>query len=260
MNKIYQVDAFTNNLFSGNPAAVCPLTQWLPDTLMQKIALENNLSETAFYVKEKDDFHIRWFTPEIEVDLCGHATLATAHVLFHHEHYTGNKIIFKSRSGPLSVERRGSQLVLDFPTDTLKQIAPFPELIQSFGITPIQAFQGKTDYMLIFEREDQIRNARPDLAVISKLKTRGVIITAKGSQSDFVSRFFAPEAGVTEDPVTGSAHTSLIPYWAKILEKNELTAIQLSARGGHLACKYMNDRVEIGGQARTFLIGNIFLE
>jgi len=256
-SKQYQIDAFTNRIFSGNPAAVCPLDEWLPDELLQKIAMENNLAETAFYVKEENDFRIRWFTPVVEVDLCGHATLAAGHVLFNHEHISASKIVFHSRSGPLTVSRKNEFLTLDFPTDTLEQIEFFPGLTDAFEVKPIQAFRGKTDYMLVFESENEIRNCQPDFSILATLSTRGVIVTAKGDQSDFVSRFFAPRSGINEDPVTGSAHTSLIPYWAKILHKNELTAIQLSTRKGHLTCKYLNDRVEISGQARTFLVGTI---
>jgi len=258
--RIYQVDAFTDKVFSGNPAAVCPLNEWLPDSVMQNIALENNLSETAFYVKQGNEYMIRWFTPAVEVDLCGHATLATAHVLFNHEHHAGNEIIFHSpRSGELKVFRNNHLLTLDFPTDTLNKIHWSGEMNAGFNFIPTEGFKGKTDYLLVFESEDQIKNIQPNYEVISRWKVRGVIVTAKGKQVDFVSRFFAPQCGVNEDPVTGSAHTTLTPYWAEKLRKTEMTAIQLSDRKGYLTCKYMGDRVHISGQARTYLTGEIVI-
>lgn len=259
--KIYQVDAFTDKVFSGNPAAVCPLSNWLEDSLLQKIAMENNLAETAFYVKQGEQYQIRWFTPSVEVDLCGHATLAAAFVLFNFENHIGNTIEFySSRSGLLSVSRLGDYLTLNFPSDTYERIEQFQELTSGFSHKPIEALKGKTDYMLIFENEDQVRGLVPNFGVISKLKARGVIVTAKGNDVDFVSRFFAPQSGINEDPVTGSAHTTLTPYWAKKLGKNVLTAIQLSERKGYLNCKYLNDRIEISGKAKLYLIGEIYIE
>ncbi len=259
--KIYQVDAFTDKIFSGNPAAVCPLESWLPDSVMQNIALENNLAETAFYVKQGNEYLIRWFTPTVEVDLCGHATLATAHVLYQHEGYSGDEIIFNSpRSGVLKVYRNENLLTLDFPTDTLSKIQWFNEMNAGFNLIPLEGYKGKTDYLLVFENEEQIKNIQPNYPVIATWKVRGVIVTAKGKEVDFVSRFFAPQSGVNEDPVTGSAHTTLTPYWAEKLGKTELSAIQLSNRKGYLTCKYMGDRVHISGQAKTYLIGEIKLE
>lgn len=259
--KIYQVDAFTDKVFSGNPAAVCPLTKWESDELLQKIAMENNLAETAFYVKQGNEYEIRWFTPTVEVDLCGHATLAAAFVLFNYENHTTNEIQFNSpRSGILMVKRDGDYLTLNFPTDVFNQIAITEELTNGFDIKPIEALKGKTDYVLVFENESQIINIKPNFNSIAKLKGRGVIITAKGNEVDFVSRFFAPQSGINEDPVTGSAHTTLTPYWSKRLNKTELTAIQLSERKGYLKCKYLNERVEISGQAKLYLIGEIFLK
>lgn len=257
--RIYQIDAFTDKLFTGNPAAVCPLDAWLPDSALQSIAMENNLSETAFYVSEKDGFRIRWFTPTVEVDLCGHATLASAFALFYHEGYAENKIIFNSRSGPLTVTRDGPLLTLNFPLDSLSEVDPIPELISSFNIKPKLVLKGKTDYMLVFENEDQVRGLTPDFTKLASIKARGVIVTAKGVHADFVSRYFAPHFGINEDPVTGSAHTSLVPYWAKVLNKTELDAIQCSPRSGKLKCKLKNDRVEISGAAKTYLIGHIFI-
>lgn len=255
--KLYQVDAFTDKLFSGNPAAVCPLKEWLPDTTMQNIAMENNLAETAFYIPENNNYHIRWFTPTVEVDLCGHATLASAHVLFNHENVQGNEVLFRSRSGELKVTRQDKFLTLDFPTDTIKEIVSYPELNGCFNSKPTRVFRGKTDYMLVFASEQQIRDIRPDLHKIAGLPARGVIVTAKGNDVDFVSRFFAPQSGINEDPVTGSAHTSLIPFWHQALDKMEMTALQLSSRTGFLKCTYAGDRVMISGQACTYLVGEL---
>ena len=258
--KIYQIDAFADKIFSGNPAAVCPLDKWLADETLQNIAMENNLAETAFYVNEKEGLRIRWFTPTIEVDLCGHATLATAFVLFHHENYDGDKIIFNSRSGPLTVTKSGDILTLNFPVDTLMEVPPIPALEKGLGAKPMKTFKGKTDYMLVFENEAQIKNMNPDFRLIGTVDARGIIVTAKGDTVDFVSRFFGPQSGMDEDPVTGSAHTSLSPYWAKVLNKTEFTALQLSKRLGKLKCKLLGDRVEISGTAKSFLVGTIFIQ
>ena len=258
--KIYQIDAFADKIFSGNSASVCPLDNWLPDETLQNIAMENNLAETAFYVNEKEGLRIRWFTPTVEVDLCGHATLATAFVLFHHENYSGNKIVFNSRSGPLTVTKSGDVLTLNFPVDTLTEVPSLPVLEQGLGAKPLKTFKGKTDYMLVFEREDQIKNMSPDFKLIGTVEARGIIVTAKGNNVDFVSRFFGPQSGMDEDPVTGSAHTSLSPYWAKVLNKTEFTALQLSKRQGKLTCKLLGDRVEISGTARLFLEGTISID
>lgn len=258
--KIYQIDAFADKIFSGNPAAVCPLNEWLPDELLQNIAMENNLAETAFYVKESEGLRIRWFTPTIEVDLCGHATLATAFVLFYHENYSEEKIVFNSRSGPLTITKSDEVLTLNFPVDTLVEVNSIPELEQGLGVKPLKTFKGKTDYMLVFENEDQIKNMNPDFKLIGTVNTRGIIVTAKGDNVDFVSRFFGPQSGMDEDPVTGSAHTSLSPYWAKVLNKTEFTALQLSKRLGKLKCKLLGDRVEISGTAKLFLVGTISID
>ncbi|WP_257669343.1 PhzF family phenazine biosynthesis protein [Parapedobacter tibetensis] len=259
--RIYQIDAFANRVFSGNPAAVCPLNYWLDDELLQRIAMENNLPETVFYVKNDSVYEIRWFTPTVEVDLCGHATLATAFVLFNHEGHPGNIIHFHSpRSGALTVKKQGDYFILNFPADIYEQVPLFDELTNGFDITPIAALKGKTDYMLIFENENQIKTITPNFEQISKLDARGVIITAKGDKVDFVSRFFGPRTGINEDPVTGSAHTTLIPYWANLLHKNELIAIQLSERTGYLECRYLGERVEISGQGKLYLMGEIYVE
>lgn len=259
---IYQLDAFSNKLFGGNPAAVVPLTTWLPDETMQAIAAENNLAETAFYVPTDTGFHIRWFTPAVEVDLCGHATLATAYVLFFIENYPHSQISFESRSGELKVRKDGDWLVLDFPTDHLhKQLVSPPALLEALGdITPLEILRGKSDFMAVLESEDQVRTLQPDVIVLSTLPVRGVIVTAKGDSVDFVSRFFAPQSGIAEDPVTGSAHTTLTPYWAEKLGKTELSALQVSPRGGVLKTKLFGDRVEIAGQVKLYLTGTIEVE
>ncbi len=255
----YQVDAFARHLFTGNPAGVVPLLSWLPDVTMQQIAMENNLAETAFFIPSGDHFHIRWFTPAVEVDLCGHATLATAHVLFTHLGLPGDNVSFLSRSGLLNVARNGEELTLDFPADVLSSVHEFPELIRSLKVNPVEILKGKTDYMVVVATVEEVLNTAPDLLSLSKIPCRGVIVTAKGEDTDFVSRFFAPQSGVNEDPVTGSAHTTLTPYWSDKLGKKELTAMQLSARKGWLHCMMAGSRVKISGKAMTFLHGEIHL-
>jgi len=257
---LYQVDAFTDHQFGGNPAAVCPLDEWLPDTTMQLIAMENNLAETAFFVKQEDIFHIRWFTPVLEVDLCGHATLASAFIIFEKLDYQGAKISFLSKSGLLSVSRKNYLLTLDFPCDSIRSFTPSSELIKSIGIHPIESYQGKTDWMLLLGSQKEVENLQPDLNAMGKIESRGIIVTAKGDEVDFVSRFFAPQSGIPEDPVTGSAHTTLAPFWAERLGKTELTALQLSKRKGHLWCKVSENRVEISGNAKLYMTGEIYLE
>lgn len=256
--KIYQIDAFTDRVFSGNPAAVCPLDHWLDDAQLQRIAAENNQPATAFYVKRGEGYDIRWFTPAIEANLCGHATLAAAHVLFHHEHHSDDTIRFYTRfSGELSVSRSERGIALNFPADRPNEMAWSDELQACFDQAPEAVYKGKTDYLLIFANEQQIRNIRPDFEKIAGLDARGVIVSAKGTDTDFVSRFFAPRSGVLEDPVTGSAHTTLVPYWATVLGRNELCAAQLSARGGRIIGRYAGNRVELIGQARLYFIGEI---
>jgi len=256
---LYQLDAFSNKVFGGNPAAVVPLTSWLPDETMQAIAAENNLAETAFYVPTEAGFHIRWFTPTVEVNLCGHATLASAYVLFFLENYTHDQINFDSRSGLLNVRKEEDWLVLNFPADQLhKQLLSPPALLEALGeVTPVEILRGKTDFMAVLETEEQVRTLQPDIIVLSTLPARGVIITAPGDSVDFVSRFFAPQSGIAEDPVTGSAHTTLVPYWAQKLGKTEMEALQVSARGGVLKTKLIGDRVEIAGQVKLYLRGSI---
>ena len=259
--KMYQVDAFTSRLFGGNPAAVCPLDEWISDELLQNIAMENNLAETAFYVKKGSQYEIRWLTPAVEVDLCGHATLAAAYVLFYHENHEGDEVqFFSPRSGQLPVKKTGNLLTLNFPTDTLSQVSITNELTAGFNHKPIEVWKGKTDYMLVFANEEQVKTLSPDFGLVNKVKARGIIATAKGTQVDFVSRFFAPQSGINEDPVTGSAHTTLTPYWAEKLDKQTLTAEQISPRKGYLQCTLLGDRVEIGGEGRLYLIGDIFVK
>lgn len=255
--KIFIVDAFASELFKGNPAAVCPLDNWLPDDLMQNIAFENNLSETAFIVKKEKGFHIRWFTPKAEVKLCGHATLATSHVLFRHLGYEKDEITFYSKSGELKVKTDKEKIILNFPTNKPEPIEISPKILSAFDFEPVETLFGGTDYLIIANSEEIVRKMKPDLSKLSNPEIRGVIVSAKGETCDFVSRFFAPGVGIDEDPVTGSAHTVLIPYWAQRLDKNEMFAQQLSERGGELQCKHLNNRVEIGGEAVTYMTGNI---
>ena len=257
--KFYQVDAFTDLLFGGNPAGVCPLEQWLPDDTMQKIAMENNLSETAFFVKNGENYQIRWFTPRVEVKLCGHATLASAHVLFNDYHYPGDIISFESKSGILKVRREGELLILDFPSNMPQRTSLPQEFVHALNITPVQCFRGTDDYLLLYKTQREIEELIPDFRKLEKVDARAVIVSAPGDKVDFVSRFFGPRVGVDEDPVTGSAHTVLIPFWAEKLGKTEMSALQLSKRGGKIFCRHMGDRVEIGGKAVTYLKGEISL-
>ena len=256
--RMFQVDAFSDNLFGGNPAAVCILDQWLDDSLMLRIAEENNLSETAFVLKKKKNYEIRWFTPKVEVDLCGHATLATGHVLFKYYDIRQNEITFVNPySGILKVKKENEYLVLDFPTGEFQKTSTPPELIKGLRKKPIETYKGNTDYMAIFSTQEDIENVNPDFQLLNELNARGIIITAKGNDVDFVSRFFAPQCGINEDPVTGSAHTILTPYWSKKLKKQELVAMQLSKRNGILKCRMNNNRVIISGMAITYLIGEL---
>lgn len=256
---LYQVDAFTDHLFGGNPAGVCPLKEWIPGEIMQKIATENNLSETAFFVPENDGFRIRWFTPKVEVDLCGHATLATGHVLFNHLHHPEDHLRLESRSGLLMVKRDQDYLILDFPAADFTKVDPPEKLKVALGKDPLEVYCS-TDYLVLYSSEKDITTLQPDFQLLSQLNIRGVIVTAPGNEVDFVSRFFAPAVGINEDPVTGSAHTVLTPFWSKKLNKNHLTALQLSERKGKLICNYLGDRVEIKGKAITYMSGMIYLD
>lgn len=257
--KLFQVDAFTDKIFHGNPAAVCILPKWIDASKMQDIAAENNLAETAFVVKKDNAFEIRWFTPAVEVDLCGHATLAAAHVIFNYYDYRPTIINFHSQhSGLLSVEKNGNNLTLDFPKDIFEEVVTAPKnLIKAIGVKPIKIYKGKTDYLLHFSTQKMIEDLKPDFSLLSTVDCRGIIVTAAGNEVDFVSRFFAPQSGINEDPVTGSAHTTLIPFWAKITGKNILTASQLSKRHGDLTCKCRGERVRITGKAITYMQGEI---
>ena len=258
---IYQIDAFTDKLFGGNPAAVVPLEEWLSNETMINIAAENNLAETAFYVPNENGFHIRWFTPTVEVDLCGHATLAAAYVIFNIQSYEGQTIIFESRSGELRVDCKEDWLTLNFPVDNYHIAVPPPALVESLNTTTLlEVYKGKTDYLVVLESEETVRNLDFDIIILSTIPARGIIVTAAGDEVDFVSRFFAPQSGIDEDPVTGSAHTTLIPYWAEKLSKNQMSAKQVSKRGGFLKCELDGDRVYIGGQARLYLKGEILID
>jgi PhzF family phenazine biosynthesis protein len=257
--QFYQVDAFTDKLFGGNPAGICPLEKWLPDDVMQKISLENNLSETAFFVKEEDNYRIRWFTPKVEVNLCGHATLAAAHVIYNYLGCDGDKLTFQSRSGILNVSRESELLILGFPANKPQRAALPDDFVQALNITPIQCHRGKEDYLLLYKSQQEIEALFPDFRRLEKTDARAVIVTAPGDKCDFVSRFFAPRVGIDEDPVTGSAHTVLIPFWAEKLNKTEMNALQLSRRGGTIFCRFKGDRVDIGGKAVTYLKGEISL-
>lgn len=254
--KLFQLDAFTDTLFAGNPAAVCPLAAWLDETTMQSIAAENNLSETAFFVGGAGRYELRWFTPLAEVDLCGHATLATAQVIFDHLEPNLETIYFQTRSGELVVCRDGALLTMDFPTQP-PQPCEVPEaLLAALGVEPVEVL-ASADYLVVLERAEQIRALQPDLALLKQLPLRGVIVTAPGEDCDFVSRFFAPKVGIDEDPVTGSAHCVLTPYWAGRLNRQVLVARQLSSRGGKLRCRLRGDRVALSGSCVPYFEGTI---
>ena len=257
--KIYQIDAFTSEVFKGNPAAVCPLKEWLPEILMQKIAAENNLSETAFYVPEKDGFYIRWFTPTTEVELCGHATLASAHVLFEHEQYLKNEIIFYCQVGKLKVTKSNGLIHLDFPSSSLQETKIPSSLITALGKTPLSYYTKGLFGMAIFSTENDIKNCSVDFSELKKVNESIIIITSSGDKVDFVSRVFGPKVGINEDPVTGAAHTRLIPYWSEKLNRKTLSAAQLSERGGQLYCEDKGEIVLISGNAVTYLVGEIFI-
>lgn len=255
---VYQIDAFAEHIFEGNPAAVIPLDVWLDDKLMQAIAAENNLSETAFFVPTENGFYIRWFSPAREVKLCGHATLASAFVLFNILGYKSDRIEFDSLSGILSVAKQGELLTLDFPAQIPVECEIPEDLIQGLGVRPIACLK-HTDYIAVFDNEEIIAAMQPNHDYLKKLDLRGVCATAPGKNYDFVSRFFAPRYGIPEDPVTGSAHTQLTPYWAEKLNKTRLSAKQISARGGKLQCELSGDRILISGKAVKYLEGSIEL-
>ncbi len=253
---IYQIDAFTSRVFHGNPAAVCPLAAWLPDATMQSIALENNLSETAFFVPDKASYEIRWFTPAQEVDLCGHATLAAGHVVMNMLKPGLNTVRFASKSGVLKVARAGEHLALDFPTRTPRLCQPPSGLVEGLGKAPAKTLVSR-DLLAVFETEAEVRALKPDFASLAKVNAFAVVATAPGDEVDFVSRFFAPRAGIDEDPVTGSSHCTLIPYWARRLGKKRLHALQVSKRGGELYCELRGERVSIAGRVVSYMEGSI---
>ena len=244
---IYQVDAFASEVFKGNPAAVCPLEAWLPDETLQAIAVENNLSETAFLVERGSDYDLRWFTPVAEVDLCGHATLGSAYVIVNHLRPGADSIRFHTRSGVLTVTRQGESFTLDFPTLKRERAPDDSGVAAALGAAPIEIWDSM-DIMAVFSREADVRDIQPDMAKVAALNTRGVIVTAPGDDCDFVSRFFAPKHGIPEDPVTGSAHCISTPYWAKRLGKSKMTARQISKRGGELSVEDKGERILITGR------------
>ncbi|TVR15418.1 MAG: PhzF family phenazine biosynthesis protein [Balneolaceae bacterium] len=257
--RIFQVDAFSDRVFKGNPAAVIPLHEWPEDMILQQIAAENNLSETAFFSESKDgSYKLRWFTPQTEVDLCGHATLASAHILFEQFNYSKQEITFHTKSGKLKVTKRYDLYIMDFPSNPPKPV-PVPKLLpEAIGIIPI--YTGvNIDMLVLVQSERDVQDIKPDMPLLKKMEVRGVIVTAPADdpETDFVSRFFAPAVGVPEDPVTGSAHTVLTPFWVKRLGKSELRARQISTRGGELICNQKDGRVEIGGKAVTYMAGEI---
>jgi PhzF family phenazine biosynthesis protein len=257
---LFQIDAFAERVFQGNPAAVCPLEAWLPEALMQAIAAENNLSETAFCVPEGEGYGLRWFTPLKEIDLCGHATLATAHVLFEHLGFAGAEIVFSTRSGALRVTRAGDRLAMDFPAKAVEPCAAPAALIEGLGRMPLEVYGGR-DYLAVFADAAEVRALTPDPRRLAELDRHGVIVTAPGGAEDgdvdFVSRFFVPKFGVDEDPVTGSAHCSLTPFWAARLGKATLEARQVSPRGGRLQCTLAGERVILRGRAVTYMTATI---
>lgn len=255
---LYQVDAFARRVFEGNPAAVVPLDDLLPDALMQAIAAENNLSETAFFIRSGDEYKLRWFTPETEVDLCGHATLASAFVIFEFLEPELDRVVFDTCSGRLAVERRDGLLAMDFPSRPPERVEPCPGLVEALGGSPREIWAAR-DYMAVYGSEAEVRALQPDMARLAQADRFAVIATAPAETEgyDFVSRFFAPAQGVPEDPVTGSAHCTLVPYWAQRLGKSRLRARQVSRRGGELVCEWKGARVEIAGSAVLYLKGTI---
>lgn len=256
--KIYQIDAFTSKVFSGNPAAVIPLDDWIDDNIMQNIAQENNLAETAFFIREEDGYYIRWFTPSSEIDLCGHATLASAFVIFNYVNTNADKINFSSKSGPLFVSKQNEKIILDFPS-VPPNVCEIPDLLfKALGTKPALVMSCN-NYFIVYDSEDEIATIQPDFDLLMKLDLQGVIVTAPGKDVDFISRYFAPKVGIPEDPVTGSAHCTLTPYWSKRLNKSQLTAKQISRRGGELFCEDAKDRIKISGRAVEYLQGTIVI-
>ncbi len=253
---IYQIDAFTNSIFEGNPAAVVPLKEWITSKLMQNIAMENNLSETAFILKKQENYEIRWFTPQCEVDLCGHATLAAAHLVLYQLQNDRNEVTFYSKSGNLVVKKENELLSINLPAVQSKKTEPSEILTEALGEKPIEVYESE-DIMAVYENETDIKNLNPDFIKLKEINTRGIIVTAPGKHVDFVSRFFAPAVGINEDPVTGSAHTKLVPFWSAKTGKNELNAKQLSQRTGKLICRNKKEYVQLLGNSRLYMSGEI---
>ena len=257
---IFQVDAFTTRRFAGNPAAVMPMQSFLADAVLQEVAAENNLAETAFLVREGDDYCLRWFTPMTEVPLCGHATLASAAVVMERLEPGRNRVVFHSASGPLTVNRTGTGYVMNFPVRRSALVTLPPGLAEALGATPVEVFANEFNYMAVFENVQALRELAPDMAVLARIGRPGVIVTAPGEGPyDFVSRYFAPAKGIPEDPVTGAAHCMLVPYWAKRLGKTTFRAFQSSRRGGELICRLAGDRVELEGSCVFYLEGEVEL-
>lgn len=257
--QFFQIDAFTDRVFAGNPAGVCFLNRWLEDPILRSIAAENNLSETAFLIPADNQYELRWFTPKVEVDLCGHGTLASAHAVFEYVRPQARQVDFQTKSGMLSVQRRDDLLLMDFPARRPEPCLPPARLAEILGVPPVQTLRSR-DLLVVYEEEEQIRRLTPDMEKLAALDYFAVIVSAPGKNSDFVSRFFAPKVGVPEDPVTGSSHCTLIPYWSERLGKKQLHALQLSERGGELFCLDQGDRVSIGGRAVTYLSGTIRIQ
>ncbi len=256
---LYVVDAFTRKVFGGNPAAVCPLEAWPEDALMRQVAMENNLSETAFFAAEGDGYRLRWFTPAVEIDLCGHATLASAFVIFNYLDLAADSVTFKTLSGALVARREGERIALDFPARPAAPADAPADLLDGLGARPREVLRSSVDYMAVYETEDEVRSLRPDMALISKVEARGVIATAPGRDSDCASRYFAPRVGVAEDPVTGAAHCTVVPYWAAKLGRRDIRARQVSARGGELFCQDQGERIRLAGHAARYSEGFLYL-
>jgi PhzF family phenazine biosynthesis protein len=254
---IYQADAFTEKLFGGNPAAVIPLTKWLPDDILQSIAAENNLAETAFYIANGSGYHLRWFTPAVEVDLCGHATLASAYVLFNYEDHHGEEINFDSRSGVLKVRREGDLLTLDFPAYELSSTEATNDVIDAIGKMPVEVYSYKNDLLLVYHDSASVEMLKPDFRKLAACRQRAVLVTGPGNETDYVYRFFTPKMAIDEDPATGSAQCALMPYWTKRLNKNSLSSLQVSRRKGYFTSTLKGDRVEISGRVIMYMKGEI---
>jgi PhzF family phenazine biosynthesis protein len=255
---IFQLDAFTTRRFSGNPAAVMPLESFLPDNVLQSIAAENNLSETAFLVREGADYRLRWFTPLTEVPLCGHATLATAAVVMERLDTKRDSVIFHTASGPLTVSRSGAGYLMDFPARPSERISTPPSFAEALGIAPVEVFANQFNYMAVLESPEILRHLAPDMVALARLDRPGVIVTTQGDGIyDFISRYFAPAKGISEDPVTGAAHCMLAPYWAQRVRKTTFRAYQASERGGEITCRVIDDRVELEGSCVFYLEGEV---